>query len=272
METKAIFLDLDGTLLDDEKNITAGNRRAIEEMVEKGHHVIICTGRPIASAILQAQKLGDVFQEGYMICSNGGMIYDFKNQKTVFESRVPNHLVQEVFAEAEKRGLHIQTYGPEHVVVEARCDDENVRTYCGITHMEFDVVQSIAEFTMDPIKMLLSDYKDNSGLKEFQKWLEENYSEELDAFFSCDEYLEIVCKGLSKGFALKKVCEIYGIPVANSVSCGDANNDIPMIADAGIGCAMINGSPEVKEVAKYITERDNNHDAIEEIIRKFILC
>ena len=62
-----------------------------------------------------------------------------------------------------------------------------------------------------------------------------------------------------------------GIPIANSVSAGDENNDISMIKSAGIGCAVANARPEVKAAADYVTERDNNQAAIAEIIKKFMM-
>ena len=71
--------------------------------------------------------------------------------------------------------------------------------------------------------------------------------------------------------ALEAFCAKMGIPIANSVSAGDENNDISMIKSAGIGCAVANARPEVKAAADYVTERDNNQAAIAEIIKKFMM-
>ena len=67
------------------------------------------------------------------------------------------------------------------------------------------------------------------------------------------------------------VCEEQGIPLANALSAGDEYNDISMIQAAGIGCAVANARPDVKAIADYVTENDNNHGAIHEIIEKFML-
>ena len=71
-DRKALFLDLDGTLLTDDKQIPEGNREAIYRMLEQGHSVIIATGRPLVSAVLQAEKLGLTSRGCYIIAFNGG--------------------------------------------------------------------------------------------------------------------------------------------------------------------------------------------------------
>ena len=70
---------------------------------------------------------------------------------------------------------------------------------------------------------------------------------------------------------MEAFCAKMGIPIINSVSAGDENNDISMIKSAGIGCAVANARPEVKAAADYVTERDNNQAAIAEIIKKFMM-
>lgn len=76
---------------------------------------------------------------------------------------------------------------------------------------------------------------------------------------------------LTKGSAVRFLCEYTGIPLCNTIAAGDAENDISMIRAAHIGCAMKNAEEEVKQAADYITENDNNHDGVAEIIHKFVL-
>jgi hydroxymethylpyrimidine pyrophosphatase-like HAD family hydrolase len=67
------------------------------------------------------------------------------------------------------------------------------------------------------------------------------------------------------------MCRKLGIDIADSIACGDAENDLPMIQTAGIGVAMVNGTAEAKAAANYVTEHDNNHDGIAEVVEKFLL-
>ena len=82
-EKKALFLDLDGTLLNDKKEITPGNYHAIRQALGEGHKIIIATGRPLASAIKQAERLGLTEKGCYVISFNGGVIFDMGNQEVI---------------------------------------------------------------------------------------------------------------------------------------------------------------------------------------------
>ena len=269
---KALFLDLDGTLLDDAKNIPQENRQALDEMLAAGHKAIITTGRTLASAKIQARRLELDLPGCFIIAFNGGQIYDCGAQKTVFESLVPLPLVRKLFAEANRRGIHVQAYDDTDVLVEPRCDNETVRRYTGLNRTTFRVIDSIDSLRTPPGKILLIDYDTREQTEPFRQWASAQPEfASLDIFFSCREYLEVVNKGISKGAALRRLAEILGIPVEDTLAAGDAPNDISMIEAAGVGCAMANADEEVKAAADYVTQADNNHSGVAEIIRKFIL-
>lgn len=266
---KAIFLDLDGTLLNNEKNITEGNTKAIYKALEKGHKVIIATGRPLLSAIIQANKLGLNTEGCFLIAFNGGMLYDTYNKKVIYKKAISSDLVKQLFKEANKHDMHIQTYDDTYVLVEPRNDNAIVRKYCmyiGMEHKLFDVDQC-----EDAVKCLAIEPERLDVLDEYMDWVNSTYSDELNAFHSNRTYVEIVAKGLDKGEALKQMASLLNIPIENTIACGDEENDLAMIKAAGVGVAMKNGIPSVKAVADYITENDNNNDGIAEVIEKFML-
>ena len=109
MDTRILFTDLDGTLLDDNKKITPGNQDAIDEALSQGHKIVISTGRPLAGAWAQAEKLGLIKEGCYAITYNGGQIYDSYHRKTIYGKTVAKELVAPLFREAHARDLHIQT-------------------------------------------------------------------------------------------------------------------------------------------------------------------
>ena len=76
---------------------------------------------------------------------------------------------------------------------------------------------------------------------------------------------------MNKGAAVTALCRQLGIDIRDSVAAGDENNDVSMIRAAGVGAAMANAVAAAKAAADYVTERDNNHDGIAEVIRKFFL-
>ena len=271
MDGKALFLDLDGTLLNDHKEITSGNRAAISKVLLAGHKIIINTGRPLASAIMQAQALHLDGAGCYLAAYNGGVLYDMEHRSVISKVSIPVELVKLTFEEANRRNIHIQTYSDTKVLVEPRCDDNEIRHYCEQINMTCQVIPSVRELVQEPVKMLLINYQDPSPLEEFRKWIYSWADTLLDAFFSCNEYLEIVSKGLNKGHALRQMAALLHVPLENTVAAGDAQNDLPMIQAAHVGVCMCNGCEECKKAADYVTIRDNNSDGIAEVIEKFIL-
>ena len=178
--------------------------------------------------------------------------------------------MERIFERVNAAGEHIQTYDAWDVLVEPRCDNASVRRYCQLIGMAFKVIGDVRkDLTEAPVKCLVINYEEQSGIKKIQAWIRENMAREVDCFFSCDQYLEIVPRGMSKGEAVKMLCAKMGVDIADAVAVGDAANDLSMIEAAGIGVAMANGTEEVKAVADYITARDNNHDGIAEVVQRF---
>ncbi len=267
---KALFLDLDGTLLDDEKSVPQGNRDAIDKMLSLGHSVVIATGRPLISAVAQAEKLGLTSPGCYLIAYNGGILYDTAARKVIFRSTLPLASVYKAFREAKSRGIHIQTYHDEKVLVEPESDDDMVRSYCRKVGMEFEVIDDIGQLDEEPVKMLIIG-PDPEPLEEFRTWLASWAGDSIDTFFSNDEYCEIVGKGLNKGNALRQMAKLVEVSIEDTIAAGDAANDISMVDAAGTGCAMANGTDEIKSAADYVTEKTNNECGVAEIIERFVL-
>ena len=270
MKKRMLFMDLDGTLLNDRKEISSGNRRALETALERGHGVIITTGRPLKSAMDQARNLGMDKPGCYLIAYNGAVIYDWEKQEQIFARTLEIPTVLEVFDHVNAKNIHIQTYDTWNVLVEPGCDDAAVRRYCGLIGMEFRVIGDVhRDLTEEPVKCLVIDYDDQTELLKVESWMKEEMGEKVDCFFSCNQYLEVVPKGMSKGEAVKMLCSLMQVPLENAVAVGDAANDLSMICMAGTGVAMANGTEAVKAAADYITTRDNNHDGIAEVVEKF---
>lgn len=270
-DTKAFFVDLDGTFLDDAKQIPEENRLAVNELLKRGHKTIITTGRPLPSAIRQAVKLGLTGQGCYLIAYNGGVLYDLYENKTIYEKTVPLSFVKPIFDEANRRRIHIQAYDHEAVLVEPRCDNDIVSYYCTRIEMPWHVIPSVSGLTEEPAKLLIIDRTGRESLCAMKDWIRERFDADLDTFFSSIEFLEVVAKNLNKGNGLIQMADLLHIDIRNTVALGDEENDISMIRTAGIGCAMANGTKDARAAADYVTKLDNNHGGAAEVIQKFIL-
>ena len=270
MKKRLLFLDLDGTLLNDAKEITEGNRQALERALQRGHGVIIATGRPLKSALAQAKRLGLDKPGCYTIAYNGAKVYDWAKQDAIFSRTLTIDSVIRVFDKANELGEHIQTYDSLDVLVEPKGEDTALERYCQMVSMTHRVIGDVhTDLVEEPVKCLVINYEKKDGLLQMQEWIRREMAD-LDCFFSCEWFLEVVPKGMNKGEAVKMLCKVLGVEIENAVAVGDAANDLAMLKAAGIGVAMCNGTGEVKAAADYITTRDNNHDGVAEVADKFL--
>ena len=267
---KVLLTDLDGTLLDDEKQISGENRKCIEQAVAMGHKVVLSSGRAAQSVYKQVRKLGLDRQGCYAIAFNGAVVMQCDTGEPLYELGLEPELVRYLFREAGKAGIHCQTYQDGYTLAERQSEvlEYYDRSTQGVSKVVPDVCKIL---TTRPPKVLLADLAHSGKLEEFRKTHEEKLTGKAEATFSCPEYLEYLPPGVNKGYALVWLCDYLHIPRANSVAAGDEANDLSMIRAAGVGAAMVNGVEALKAEADYITQADNNHDGLAEILRRFIL-
>lgn len=269
---KILFTDLDGTLLNDDKQVSEGNRAAIQRLLDAGHYLVVSTGRPTKSGFKVVQRLGLTMPGCYMIAYNGGTIFDCNKQEVWMEKTFPIELVKYLFEEAEKYGVHIQTYGVDDKVLTTK-NSQELQFYLegNRNTLDHEICDDVcATLTKEPNKVLLISLNEEKLLqfqKEHQQWLEGKCA----STFSSRQLLEYLPEGVSKGNGVRTLCEMLGVDIKNAYAAGDERNDVSMIEAAGVGIAMRNAVDEAIAVADYVTENDNNHDGIAEVIDKLML-
>ena len=272
---KLLFTDLDGTLLTDDKQILDEDMKAIEGMLERGHKLVLCTGRPLASAKQLAQKYGFDKPGFFLVSFNGGLIYDYATEQAILTRYIPVDEVKFIMDAAHRYGMHAHTYSGDYVVSEY--ETEQLKTYCRLMKMDYVVVKDIREYYGDfinvvvkpPIKVNIITPFDHSSLVDFRAEMRKTTAGKLFDVFSKPEMLEFSHMLSNKGDAVRFMADFYKVPVADTIAVGDEENDCPMIEAAGVGVAVANASPVAKAAADYVTINDNNHSAIAEVIEKF---
>lgn len=269
MEKKMFFIDLDGTTLRDDKSIPEENIQAIHEAVNQGHYVAIATGRASGSA----QRMGDALQmtgkKGcFLIAYNGAKIFDLEDGKLLRNLIFPAEYAAYLFAEAEKYQLHVQAYEGQYVA--ARRMTPELEFYCRNTNMQSQIEEKLYDgVPCESPKVLFASLDDHEGLRKFQNDHRAWEEGKCISFFSAPEYLEYCALNGTKADGIAFFEDYLGLAHANTIAVGDEENDIAMIRMAGVGAAMLNARDTVKAEADYITERDNNHGGLAEVIRHF---
>lgn len=265
---KVLFTDMDGTLLLSDSTISNNMKKALDDMVAKGHKLVLTSGRPLHSILERIVKLGLNYSDSYVISFNGGLIYDCDKKEVIRSLKVPQDIVREVIAIADEAGIHAHCYSDTHIIV--KCEDSELDFYRNRVHMPYQKVSDMADALPDgSYKVLIIDLTDKSKLEDLRIRILKKLGNRIDAFFSNDKYLEILPKGINKGDAVRFLASYIPVPLSNTYASGDEDNDIPMIKAAGHGIAMKNAIDEAKAAAEIITSEDNNHDGLIEVINKY---
>lgn len=260
------FTDLDGTLFNDKKQISPKTMEAIDAYISGGNKFIISSGRPFNNIKDVVKRTGlDRYKDLLLICSNGSVVYDCGAEKFLVDLRLDPKDVLHVIDTAEEMGIHCQTYSSDKVV--CRRGGRETDYYASQTGIEYVFDEDIlSRLDKPPHKALAISMDDPGKLDQLKNKLSAWMEGKLITVFSCPEYLEFVDYRSGKGSAVRYVCDLYGIPASQAYAAGDANNDFSMLTAVGGSIAMINGSDEVKAIASIITEKDNNHDGLADIL------
>lgn len=268
---KVLFLDMDGTTLDDDKQLSEANLDALCRAVKAGHEVVITTGRTHSSAGYLREHYGlDRIGCRYMIVYNGAAILDCETGKLLYSKTIPVEYAARMIDAAREEGVYLHSCTEKKVLTER--DDENLAVYLKRTSMEAEIVPDLKKAVdRPPYKLLAVEVRDPDRLLAFKQNQSSWIKGKVDMYFSCREYLEVVPEGVSKGAALQMFCKMREIPIEHTIAAGDEGNDLSMLRAAGIGCAVANAQEEVKKTADYVTEQDNNHSAVAKIVERFLL-
>ena len=272
-DIKLIAFDLDGTLLNDNKELTAENRIALLEAADKGIHLVPATGR-------FSGAMPEFFRDlpiRYAIFMNGALIYDLHEQKVLDEVLV-----------SWEQGIEVFRYF-EWLPVIYDCYVDN-KAFMSAAHRPYIAEHALNEHFL----WMMRDLR--TTVPELKEFLAEKKTDiqKLQVYFQPQHYplraqllenlkipgisisssiannLELNHQNATKGHALQKLSAMLNIPIESTMSFGDSSNDLTMIQMAGIGVAMENGIESVRNVADYVTGNCND-SGLAAAIRKFCL-
>lgn len=263
---KVLVLDIDGTLTNSKKEITEATRQAIWGIMDKGHHVILASGRPTPGMYRYEKELELSKRGGYLLSFNGARVVDCVSGEVLHQKLLPLSIVPGLYQYAKERGNGLITYLGD-TVISAFEPDEYVELEARINNLPIRVVPDFVEFVdYDINKCLMTAPAEQAAV--YEKELQEKYGDLLSIYRSEPFFIEIMPKNVDKAASLDKMLKAIGMGQENTVCCGDGFNDISMIKYAKVGVAMGNAQPAVKEAADYITAT-NDEDGLVEVMEKF---
>ena len=268
MKYKLLAIDLDDTLLNNDLVISNKNKEMIKKAKDIGTKVVICSGRSKPAMKYYIDELKEFGSDEYFISFNGAMLIDLKNNNVIYSQGVEKEIVLELIQYSRIHNINIQLYVDDYLYVENYND--TIREYERLAGIKSTLVEDVTTvINTGSIKVLFND--DHDILKIVKNDLGKMYDEKLNIFFSKPNYLEFLNKDINKGIAVMKLASYLNIKSEEVITIGDSFNDLSMIEIAGLGVAMVNGHPKVKEKANYVTINDNNNDGVAEVIEKFIV-
>ena len=259
MNIQLIALDIDGTLTNDQKQITPATQDALLSVQENGTRLVLASARPLHGLLEFAELLQLKKYHGILMAYNGGKIIDAASEAILSETHMSIEVTRKLLRFLETLPVTvILDDGTQFYVTDP--SGYKVEYECHCNRMSCTQVDNLADFlNFAPVKLLLS--VDSSLLFEVQKTIALHLPPDLTVVRTAPFYLEIIPISINKGKGLSDICGRLEIPLSASAAFGDSENDIPMLKAAGWGVAMGNAEDAVKEAADTVTIT-NNEDGI----------
>lgn len=253
---KMVALDLDGTLLTSDKNISKTNENILKQIHDNGIKVVLCTGRPINAIWPYIEQLGLTDEDDYTITFNGALVVHNNDKKELFKRGM---------GKADFESLHKfarEVYAPLDIL--------NFERVYSISDLKPSMYQQQFKGNIEFVSRSFADLDENDLyskgivcdkpdlLDDFSSDLPVRISKQYHIVRSQPQIMEFLAPKMDKTVGLKALLKHFGWNFSNLMAFGDSQNDLGMIAHAQIGVAMKNGTDEVRAISSVIA--GNNDD------------
>lgn len=270
MKYKLLVLDVDGTLLNDEREISKRTLAALLKVQQMGVRIVLASGRPTYGLMPLAKTLELGNYGGFVLSYNGCQIIKAQNGEILFERRINPEMLPYLEKKARKNGLAIFTYHNDTLITDSP-DNEYIKNEALLNNLKIikeDEFSTAIDFA--PCKCMLVSDKEKALIGLEQHW-EKRLAGTLDAFRSEPYFLEVVPCGVNKANTLGALLEHLEVTREEAIAVGDGVCDVTMLQLAGMGVAMGHSQDSVKVCADYVTA-SNEEDGVALAVEKLILA
>ena len=256
---RLLAMDLDKTLLQKDGSIPDETVGRLRELRSEGVHLALCTGRVRASAEHYAETIGGAS----VVCFNGSVIRTEDGK--IRESEIPAETVKKVLDFCYENDVYVQFYRGDTIFVDHHTPELDTDLDIHFTdYVEWgDLRLTDIEPSPKMVALEMSDKVDDIIVKmrdEFPQLTMNNSSRYV---------IEIMPKGIDKGYGLSVVAEGLGIDRKDVVAVGDSMNDLAMVEWAGVGVAVANADDRLKTAADIVTKEPMSLGVLEVADRLF---
>lgn len=255
-----VVIDIDGTLVDKHGNIAPEDKDAVVRLDAASVIVSLCTGRVIKASLPVIKELN--LLNAFHIFYDGALIYNHRSLSTIYARPLEAAVVREAIDFSRQNDIYLELYSSERFFSEkANWSDEVHKKFFRVepTKVNFDDIWNKERI----LKAEVVVHNDEEAAKA--KLFEDNFGDRLrysiarSPAYPDIDFINIVNPQVSKGEALVKLMEFYGLMASEVIAIGDGLNDIPLLKAAGVSVAMGNAFPEVKAAALYVTQDIEQH-------------
>lgn len=263
---KLIALDMDGTLLNEEKKISKANYEAIKLARKKGIKVVLATGRPTKGIEKYLKELDLTHENEYAVSFNGAVVQEVKTGKIIAKNTMTIDDLKYLYQLSKMFNVNIHALTPDS------CITPKINQYSELEATMNNIPLEIVDFdsidnTTTIVKIMFVDPEEK--LTDVINNLPSDLYEKYTIVRSAPFFLEFLNKKVNKGYGVELLAKKLDIKPDEVICIGDAENDVHMIKFAGLGVAMGNAFPEVKKIADYVT-KTNQDDGVAHVINKFV--
>lgn len=250
MDYKVLVLDIDGTLLNSQNQISQATYERLIQLQEDGYYLVLASGRPTASMLETAKQLKLSDFGSYIISYNGAEITELASEKRIYRQVLSQKEQGEIIQFLKDRDLSIVAYKETSIVIDRENEHSEVEAF--LTKLPSVYDEAYFEDLQTPqLKFIGVGPVDK--VQAADQELGGKFGQETYATTSLPYFLEFMHESVSKGKAIAVLGELLGFTMDQVVACGDGNNDASMIEDAGLGIAMGNATDYLKSLADEIT-------------------
>lgn len=269
---KLLAIDMDGTLLNEEKHIDTPQKEAVQKAIEAGIKVVLCTGRPLFGVLpvygeLELEKYN---LDEYVILNNGCSLRKTTNWELLDNKEIMKEDV--IYLDKLRKGYNLDltvSNDNDYFVVGDKANKYTIEDG-KLVYVDIKPI-SLEEATSGKHTFFKSMYLgEEEEIQRFKNDNENLLKDKYDAVLSQIHIFEMLPFGTNKAAALKELAEKLGIKREEIMTIGDGNNDVEMLEFAGTGIAMGNGTESAKKAANYVTDTNENH-GVAKAIEKYIL-